>query len=275
MAAAHFAAVPENATASRRMSPVVASLASVVLVSLVSLIGVVTLSMDELRVRRTATVFVSFAVGALLGDAFIHLVPKTFGEAGAPGSTLLRSLLVLGGMMLFFVVEKLLRHRHGVLHAHHHDDRDASNPGLAAINVLGDAIHNFIDGVVIGASYLAGPTIGVTTTIAVLLHEIPQELGDFGILVHSGLTVRNAVLLNVASASIAILGTVVALSAGAIAEGAVAGTLLPVTAGGFVYLAAADLIPELQHDRSLRALIVQTFLIALGIGVMGLLTLVE
>ena len=257
------------------MSPVAASLFSVVLVSLVSLIGVVTFSMDEARTRRAVTVFVSFAVGALLGDAFIHLIPRIFGETDAPGSPLLRSMLVLGGMLLFFVVEKLLRHRHGVLHAHHHDDRDASNPGLAAINILGDAIHNFIDGVVIGASYLADPMIGVTTTIAVLLHEIPQELGDFGILVHSGLTVRKAVLFNLASASVAILGTGVALWAGAIAESAVAGTLLPVTAGGFVYLAAADLIPELQHDRSLRALVVQTFLIALGIGVMGVLTLVE
>jgi zinc and cadmium transporter len=257
------------------MSPLVASLASVVLVSLVSLVGVVTFSMDEVRVRRAATVFVSFAVGALLGDAFIHLIPKTFGEAGAPGSPLLRSMLVLGGMMLFFVVEKLLRHRHGVLHAEHHDDREASNPSLAAVNILGDAIHNFIDGVIIGASYLAGPTVGLTTTIAVLLHEIPQELGDFGILVHSGLTVRKAVLFNLASASVAILGTIVALSAGAIAGTAVAGTLLPVTAGGFVYLASADLIPELQHDRSVRALIVQTSLIAVGIGLMGLLTMIE
>jgi zinc and cadmium transporter len=230
--------------------------------------------MDERRIRGVATVFVSFAVGALLGDAFIHLIPEIFGRADDSGSPLRQSMLVLGGLMLFFVVEKLLRHRHGVLHAHHHEDRDAPNPGLAAVNILGDAIHNFIDGVLIGASYLAGPTLGLTTTIAVLLHEIPQELGDFGILVHSGLTVRKAVLFNLASASVAILGTLVALSAGAIAERAVAGVLLPVTAGGFVYLAAADLIPELQHDRSLRALVVQTFLIALGIGVMGVLTLV-
>ena len=150
-----------------------------------------------------------------------------------------------------------------------------NRPELAAINILGDAIHNFIDGIVIGASYLVSPPLGLSTTIAVLLHEIPQESGDFGILIHSGLTVRNAVLLNLASASVAILGTVLSLLAGSVAQETVTTSLVPLTAGGFVYLAAADLIPELQHDRSLRALMVQTFLITLGIVTMGLLTFIE
>lgn len=142
----------------------------------------------------------------------------------------------------------------------------------AAINLIGDGIHNFIDGVVIGASYLASPTLGVSTTLAVVLHEIPQEFGDFGILVHSGLSVRQAVLLNIASATAAILGTFSALVLGSFAQRAIVATLLPVTAGGFVYLAAADLIPELQHDRTLRALLVQTSLITAGIAVMAMLT---
>ena len=244
---------------------------SVVLVSLVSLVGLATLSMDEARIRRLATFFVSFAVGALLGDAFIHLIPETFAHEQGRGAPLLPSLGVLGGMMLFFVVEKLLRHQHGVLHAHHHGEDTVARPEIAAINVLGDAIHNFIDGVLIGASYLAGPNLGVTTTLAVLLHEVPQELGDFAILVHSGLSVRSAVLLNLASGSVAILGTMTALVTGSVVGEAVTNVFLPLTAGGFVYLAAADLIPELQHDRSLRALVVQTSLIALGIGVMGAL----
>ena len=177
--------------------------------------------------------------------------------------------------MVFFIVEKLLRHQHGVLHEHYHGQPELRRPELAAINILGDAIHNFIDGVVIGASYLVSPLLGLSTTIAVLLHEIPQEFGDFGILIHSGLTVRNAVLLNLASASVAILGTVLSLLAGSVAQETVTTSLVPLTAGGFVYLAAADLIPELQHDRSLRALVVQTFLITLGIVIMGLLTFIE
>jgi zinc and cadmium transporter len=208
--------------------------------------------MSEARIRRLAIFFVSFAVGVLLGDAFIHLIPESFGGTRPRGNPLEQSLLVLGGMMVFFVVEKLLRHSHGVLHAHHHGGHTLAHAELAAINILGDAIHNFIDGVLIGASYLAGPTLGMSTTIAVVLHEIPQELADFGILIHSGLSVRKAVLINLGSASIAIVGTAIALLVGSLARVAVTGLLLPITAGGFVYLAAADLIPELQHDRSRR-----------------------
>jgi zinc and cadmium transporter len=182
-------------------------------------------------------------------------------------------LLVLGGMLLFFVIEKLLLHRHGISRACNGGDRGGRS--VAAINVLGDALHNLIDGVLIGTSYLAGPALGVSTTIAVLLHEIPQELGDFGILVNSGLGVRRAVAVNLVSASAAVLGTAVALMAGLVARNVVVGALLPVTAGGFVYLAAADLMPELQHDRSVRALVEQTSLIAAGIVVMSLLALVD
>jgi zinc and cadmium transporter len=178
-------------------------------------------------------------------------------------------------MVLFFAVEKLLRHRHGILHQHHHSAHEHHRPELAAINVFGDAIHNFIDGALIGASYLASPMLGISTTTAVLLHEIPQEFGDFSILIHSGLGVRKAILLNLASASAALLGAVVALVLGSFAGEAVVALLLPVTAGGFVYIAAADLIPELQEDRSLRALVAQTALMSMGIGLMALLAILE
>lgn len=253
--------------------PALLSLLSVIAVSLVSLIGVFTLSMDAARIRRIATLFVSFAVGALLGDAFIHLIPKTF--AGNDPTPLGRSLEILGGILIFFVVEKLLRHTHGPLYEFHHGHDHGPRPELAAINVLGDAIHNFIDGVLIGASYLTSTALGISTTVAVLLHEIPQELGDFGILIHSGLSVRRALVVNLASASVAVLGTAIALLVGVSARETVSTALVPVTAGGFVYLAAADLIPELQHDRSFRALVLQTTLIIAGVAVMGLLTLVE
>jgi zinc and cadmium transporter len=177
-------------------------------------------------------------------------------------------------MMTFFVVEKLMRHRHGVTHVQHSED-EKTRPELVAINLFGDAIHNFIDGVLIGASYLASPSLGVSTTVAVLFHEIPQELGDFSILVHSGIKPRRAALFNFASASVAILGTVMALLAGAIAQAAVVTVLIPVTAGGFVYLAAADLIPELQHDRSLRSLVTQSGLMAMGMVLMAILAVME
>lgn len=255
------------------MGPAALAFVSVIAVSAVSLAGLLTLSMSEARVRRLATFFVSFAVGALLGDTFIHLMPEVFAEARG-GDALRASLLILGGILLFFMVEKLLRHQHGLLHRHYHHEA-IERPELAGVNVLGDAIHNYIDGLLIGASWLVSPALGISTTIAVLLHEIPQELGDFGILIHSGLTIRQATLLNVASAAVAILGTATAVIAGAVAHDRVTALLVPVTAGGFVYIAAANLIPELQHDRSLRALVIQTALIALGIAVMALLTLID
>jgi zinc and cadmium transporter len=257
------------------VNPVLATLGSVVVVSLVSLVGVLTLPLDERRLRRLSTVFIGFAVGALLGDAFIHLIPEIFGDPETTSSPLGRSLLVLGGILLFFVVEKLLRHDHGPLHEHFHRLEGRPRPELAAINILGDAIHNFIDGALIAASYLAGPGLGLTTTVAVILHEIPQEIADFGILVHTGLPVRKAILLNLASASVALLGSVLVLLSGTMAHQSISRLLLPVTAGGFVYLAAADLIPELQHDRSRRALVVQTLLIGAGIAVMGALTVLD
>ena len=253
------------------MTTWILSLASVGVVSLVSLVGLATLSLDETRTRRLAALLVSFAVGSLLGDAFIHLIPETFARKTV---TLWPSLLVLAGMLLFFVVEKLLRHEHGVLHRYYHPEADG-RPELAAVNLLGDAIHNFIDGLLIAASYLVSPALGLATTIAVLFHEIPQELGDFGILVHSGLGVRRAVLLNLASAGAAVLGAVAALLAGQVSGETVTTVLVPITAGGFVYIAAADLIPELQHDRTGRGLIVQVSLIVLGMGTMGVLAILE
>lgn len=254
------------------MQPIVFAFLSVAAVGAVSLAGLLTLSMSEQRVRRLATFFVSFAVGALLGDTFLHLVPEIF--ANARGRDAFRaSLLILAGMLLFFVVEKLLRQEH-LLHRHARS-APIARPELAAVNLLGDAIHNYIDGLLIGASWLASPALGLSTTLAVLLHEIPQELGDFGILIHSGLAPRRAVLLNAGSAAVAILGTATAVLAGAVAHERVVALLVPVTAGGFVYIAAANLIPELQHDRTLRALFVQTALISGGILVMALLTLVE
>lgn len=243
------------------MNTWILAVASVIAVSLVALVGVATASLDERRLRRLAAQLVSFAVGALLGDAFLHLVPETF----ARGSATRGSLLILAGMLLFFVVEKVLRHR----------DLGRELPPLATINLLGDAIHNFLDGVLIGASYLVSPTLGVTTTLAVLAHETPQELGDFGVLVHSGVPVKRAILLNIASASVAIAGTIVALVLGNVAGESVTELLVPIAAGGFVYIAAADLIPELQRDRSLRSLASQVVLVAAGIGVMAALTLLE
>lgn len=238
------------------------SLVSVGLVSLVSLVGIVTISMREAHVRKLAVVLVSFAVGTLLGDAFIHLIPESL--AGQT-PTLTTSLLVLGGVLLFFVLEKLLRR--------HRSARPggAGIPDLATINLVGDALHNFVDGVLIGATYLVSPTLGISTTLAIAAHEIPQELGDFGVLLESGLSVRKAVLLNLASASAAVLGTIVTLVIGATLGTTLSAIVVPVTAGGFIYIAAAVLIPTLQRAHSVRSLLTQVASIGVGVAIMVLL----
>jgi zinc and cadmium transporter len=249
------------------VSPWASSLASVVAVSLVSLVGLATLSASERRVRRIATVLVSFAVGALLGDAFIHLIPEAFADGSA---TLRPSLLILAGMMLFFLVEKLLRHHHGSLHQHHPDEQ-RGRPELAVINIVGDAIHNFIDGILIAASYLASPTLGISTTVAVLFHEIPQELGDFGVLVHGGWNRRRALLYNLLSASTFLVGSILAYAASARID---VSFLLPFAAGNFVYIAASDLVPEVKHAAGVRDSLIHLIAFASGIALLYLLRVV-
>jgi zinc and cadmium transporter len=259
------------------MTATVPTLASVLAVSLVSIAGLATLSMREARVQSLAGLLVSFAAGTLLGDAFLHLLPEALARSGAsaraPFAPLAPLVSVLAGILLFFVVEKLLLHRHGPVHAHAHPGE--ARPELALINVVGDAIHNFIDGALIAGSYLADPVLGLSTTLAVVFHEIPQELGDFGVLVRSGLSVRRALLVNLGSASMAILGSVAVLVTGAAAGTAVGEFLVPITAGGFIYIALADLIPDLQHDRTRRGLVVQSALMAAGIGIMAALTALD
>ncbi len=172
------------------------AIVSVVLVSLLSLVGIFFLAADPARLRRILLILVSFAIGGLAGDAFIHLIPEAFRDLGIRLHT---SLLIILGMIVFFGVEKLIRWRHC------HIPTSAQHvPPVAALNLVGDAVHNLIDGIVIGASYAVGIPVGVTTTLAVILHEIPQEIGDFGILVHAGLTARKALLLNFASALLAV-----------------------------------------------------------------------
>jgi zinc and cadmium transporter len=246
------------------------SLLSVVVVSLASLIGLAAVGLEERRLQRLSMTLVSFAVGALLGDTFLHLVPEAYATRAVvePGA------LMLAGLLLFFCVEKLLRHEHGPLHRRAHPG-PLAHPELAAINLVGDGVHNFIDGALIAASWLTSPALGLTTTLAVFLHELPQELGDFGVLIHSGLTVRKALLFNLLSASLALAGAVLTLLLGAQLGQQLGHGLIPFTAGGFLYIATADLIPELQHDRTLRGLLAQAGMIALGLSMMALLRLVE
>ena len=242
------------------------TLASVLVVSLVSLIGIVAISSNRARIQQTVFVMVSLAVGAMFGDAFIHLLPQSFAAAEA---TLATSIYVLAGILIFFLLEKFLLWRHE--HIPHYGD--CIHP-VGYVSLVADGLHNFIDGLLIGTSYLVSLPVGLGTTLAVLLHEIPQEIGDFGVLLHAGFRPAQAIGLNFLSASLAILGAIVALLVGH-AVTALPHIVLPMTAGGFIYIAGSDLVPELHKEREPVKSLVQMLAIGAGVGLMLLLTLLE
>ena len=242
------------------------AISSVVLVSLVSLVSIVALAISGSRLKQAVFVMVSLAVGAMFGDAFIHLLPESFENPRAKAAT---SLYVLAGIFAFFFLEKFLLWRH----QHTFESADHIHP-VGYMNLIADGVHNLMDGVLIGASYLISLQIGLATTAAVLLHEIPQEIGDFGVLLHAGFTKKRALLFNFLSATLAMLGTVIALAVGSGVSGFVA-VVLPLGAGGFIYIAGSDLIPELNKELKPSKSLLQLASMGLGVGLMLLLSLLD
>lgn len=241
------------------------ALVSVLLVSLISFIGVATLAVNARRLQTALIYLISFAAGALFGDAFLHLLP----EASEQGFSLGVASSVLAGIVVFFVLEKVIHWRH----CHVPPSKEHVHP-FAYMNLAGDAVHNFIDGMIIAASYVVSVPAGIATTLAVALHEIPQEIGDFGILVHGGFSRRKALLLNFTSALTAVLGAAIALLADRFVEGLTT-FLIPLAVGGFIYIAGSDLIPELHREQRLAQSVLQIIAFIVGIAVMAALLLLE
>lgn len=229
------------------------ALASVLLISLISLVGAITLALDPKRLERMLFLLVSLAVGALLGGAVIHLIPRAYEALDGDGTTV--GLLVLGGVLAFFMLEKFLHWRHDhstAFVAAGEPDAAAGEPPVrpfALMNLVGDGAHNFLDGMVIAAAYLISLPVGLVTTLAVALHELPQEMGAFGVLVAGGFRPRRALLFNFLVSLCGVVGAIVSLLLGALIDG-YAAYLLPITAGTFIYIAGSDLIPELHHHHS-------------------------
>lgn len=239
---------------------------SVFAVSAVSLIGVILFALNESTLQKLIVYLVSFAAGALFGNAFIHLLPHT---AEGHGFTPMTGITVLSGIVVLFAVENYI-HWH---HHHTHMGQTQVQP-FSYMILLGDSVHNIIDGLIIAASYLASIPLGIATTTAVALHEIPQELGDFAIMVHGGFSTWKAVAYNFVSALTAFIGAIIALIlAGSVDE--LNSILLPFAAGAFIYIAGSDLLPEIkgEEDRTRLTVIMGTFLT--GILLMYLLTLLE
>ena len=239
------------------------ALASVIIVSLVSLIGVFALSVQERLLKKYIFIFISLAVGALLGDAFIHLIPEAL--ESEIGSTL-ASVLVIVGVLIFFVLEKFL-------HWHHHGE-DEGEEGIHPVGRLmlfSDGMHNFIDGIILGVSFMVSAPVGIATAIAIVLHEIPQEVGDFAVLLHSGYEKKRALWLNFLSALCAVLGVLLAFILKGV-EDMFTLWILPIAAGGFIYVAVADLIPELHKTKEAKYSLFQ--IVAVVTGVLAMVALI-
>lgn len=238
---------------------------SVLLVSFLSLFGILFLSFSPRFVEKITLFLVSLSAGTLLGDSFLHLLP----EAAADNGVSLRMWLwLIIGLVSFFVLEKIVHWRHchiqtGPQHPHH----------LGVMNLVGDCLHNFFDGIIIAGSFLAGIPLGIATLIAVIAHEIPQEIGDFGVLLYAGYSRRRALFLNFVTALTAVFGAVIAILLGARING-FSNLIIPFTAGGFIYIATADLIPELKKETAIHKSVYQLVSIIIGVLIMLVLKLI-
>lgn len=223
--------------------------------SVLSLIGGIVLLFREKIAIKISHFLFSFAAGTLLGVAFLDLIPEAIQEAGN-GDVL---FWVLVGVLTFFLLERFIHWFH-----HHHEHEEKDRKHTIPLIIIGDSVHNFIDGVAIAAAFLVNIPLGITTAFAVAAHEIPQEVGDFGILLHRGMKARKVLLFNILSSLTAILGALLTFFAGAMAAGLLP-FFLALTAGFFIYIAASDLIPEIHHERRHGFALIETLLLFLGV----------
>jgi zinc and cadmium transporter len=230
-------------------------------VSGAALLGSTAILLLGRRAERAAIWFLAFAIGTLTASAALHLLPEALEIR--PAREVM--LLFLGGIILFITLERVVRWRH----THDHDDQHGHLSAPAELILWGDALHNFTDGIVLGVAFSASPQLGLIATIAVFAHEVPQEIGDFSVLLASGMSRRRALLLNYLASTTVILGAIVAWLWSS-AMSATVGWLLPIAAGGFVYIALADLVPSLHHRRGRWAAVGQIALIILGVTVIYL-----
>ncbi len=204
---------------------------------------------------RVSHYLASFAAGTLLGTAFFDLLPEAQEESN--GVDIFS--WTLGGIIIFFLLERFIQWFH-----HHHEHSERQKRSAIWLINLGDSIHNFIDGVAIAATFLTNIPLGIVTTIAVASHEIPQEIGDFGILLHRGYSKRKVILSNILSAVAALAGAILTYRLGDRVEQWLP-VFLSVTAGFFIYIAASDLIPEIHNEEKKVVALIETVLLLLGI----------
>lgn len=242
------------------MNEFICALLSVMFVSLLSFVGIFTISLKKEFLDKIILILVAFATGSLLGAAFFDILPEAI-EGGRDGVF----FYIFLGLMMFFVMERYI-HWH---HCHTKDCEKHHHP-VTYLNLVGDAFHNFVDGALIAASFAISIPLGITTTFAITVHEIPQEIGDFAILVHGGFSRTKTLLFNFVSSLTAILGALATFFFAKNIEGIIP-IILAIAGGGFVYIATADLIPEIHKETNKRNAIVQSMAMLFGIVIIFVL----
>lgn len=234
-----------------------------IVVSLISFVGIITLTLKGQILNTILFVLIGLSAGTLMGGAFLHLLPEAVESSEKFGVSLIDMFLfVLVGFILFFVIEK-------VLHWRHCHKGECEVHTFTYMNLIGDSIHNFIDGLIMAASFVASIPLGITTTIAISTHEIPQEIGDFGVLIYGGFSKKKALVLNFLVALTAVLGGLVGYFISS-RIGNVVLYILPFAAGGFVYIAATDLIPEMKKEVDIKKSMMTLVVFICGILIMWL-----
>ena len=230
------------------------------LISLVAFVGALALFLREKFLNKILLIFVAFSAGALIGGAFLHLIPEAIHEIGVDEISIFTTFsYLLVGFCTFFFLEQIISWHH------HHATKHPKVMPFSYLTLVSDGVHNFIDGLVIAASFMVNFQIGITTTLAIALHEIPQEIGDFGVLVYGGFNRIKALYLNYISAITVTVGGVVGfLLHGWIGESIA--LLLPFAAGNFIYIASTDLIPEIRFKQSIVKSITRFVVFLVGVG---------
>lgn len=241
------------------------SIVASIVVSLISLIGILFLLVNEKTLNNILFILIGFATGGLLGGAFFHLLPEALEKSSNPTLTFLYVIL---GFIIFFILERYIHWRHC------HKEGKCDVHVVSYLSLMGDGIHNLIDCMIIATSFQVNISFGLITTLAIILHEIPQEIGDFGVLVYGGLSKLKALFYNFLSALTAIIGVFIGYFLTTSIEN-FSSVLLPIAAGGFIYIAASDLVPELHKEPNLKKSTLAIITFIFGIILMYALKLIH
>lgn len=241
------------------------SVAATLAVSAISLVGVISLALKDAILNKVVFYLVAISAGSLMGGAFLHLIPEAVESTGDGHDADKIFAAALVGFALFFVLERVL-HWH---HCHKHGG-DCSVHTFTYLNIIGDGLHNFIDGIVIVAAFSLSTELGIATTVGVIVHEIPQEISDFGVLIYGGFSKMKALALNFLSATFAVLGSLFGFALINFAQGLMP-LIVALTAGGFIYVSASDLIPELHKESKFPKSLIAFVCFFVGVGLMFVL----